>query len=220
MTLSIKNDPARGMGFVLLVVDKAIRSSLLEISVFNRFKGLYLGRSVPGKPNWTTTPSQLFGAARISGDDRSTAYCSGPDITTFIPEGAVVAIASSDGAIDDEVAWEGINIRLTWDGIGAWVEVKNTTEGAFSWDWDPQAVAKAAAAAGDEADRAQRESDLKKTEDEERRKQEEARKQAEEKKRQEEAAQREARERAEAEKSRRKPAPDNRARLNKSSRRR
>src|SRR5271156_2335331 len=218
MTLSIKNDPARGMGFVLLVVDKAIRSSLLEISVFNRFKGLYLGRSVPGKPNWTTTPSQLFGAARISGDDRSTAYCIGPDITTFIPEGAVVAIASSDGAIDDEVAWEGINIRLTWDGIGAWVEVKNTTEGAFSWDWDPQAVAKAAA--GDEADRAQRESDLKKTEDEERRKQEEARKQAEEKKRQEEAAQREARERAEAEKSRRKPAPDNRARLNKSSRRR
>ena len=136
MRLQVKNDPVRGTGFALLVVDQAISTPLLSISVFSTFKQLYLGRSVPGRPNWTTAPTERFSAARISGDETSTTYCIGPDITTFIPEGDIVEITSSDGSVREKVAWEGVNIQVTWNGVGAWVAVKDIADGAFRWNWD------------------------------------------------------------------------------------
>ena len=145
MSLQVKNDLVRGTGFALLVVDQAISTALLSISVFSTFKRLFLGRSVPGKPNWTTAPTERFSAARISGDETSTTYCIGPDITTFIPEGDEVEIRSSDGSVHEKVAWEGVNIQVTWNGVGAWVTVNDIADGVFRWNWDPRAVAAAAA---------------------------------------------------------------------------
>jgi hypothetical protein len=57
-----------------------------------------------------------------------------------IPEGTVVEIASPDGSVREDVAWEGVNIRLTWDGAGAWVAVKGAVESPFEWNWDPKTI--------------------------------------------------------------------------------
>jgi hypothetical protein len=140
MTLQIKNDHERGTGFVALNFDQSVNLPLLKISVLDKFKRLFLGRSVPGKPNWITTRTEFFDAARVSGDERSTTYSIGPNITTFIPEGAVVEISSSDGSLREDVVWEGVNVLETWDGAGAWVAVQHAVGSPFEWSWNSTAI--------------------------------------------------------------------------------
>jgi len=177
MALQLRNDAARGPGFALLVFDRAIDTPSLEISLFDRFRQLYLGPSAPERPNWQTRP-HYFLIVRTSGDGRRTTYSVAPDITTFVPDGALVEIATADSRIREEVGWNNILLHFGGPEISGWV---------FSPPNQYVCGGQVIDLNGDD-EKNKREEERKKQEEEDRKKQEEAerKKREEEEKRKEE----------------------------------
>lgn len=121
MTVQLRSDrhPLFGPGFALLVFDRPIDAPRLDISILNIVTGLYLGPSLPGRPNWVKQRTTFFPAIRAGGEG-SSIFRVGPEVTTYVQEGTYVEIASIDGSVCDELSWEGVLVRSSPAGTEDW----------------------------------------------------------------------------------------------------